>query len=294
MEGRVARVAAVTLTTLVASLALVASKATAATATLPDGARLLADQPYGSAPAQRIDVYLPNPQLRPAGGSPILVMVHGGAWMIGDKSSRGVVGDKLPHWVGRGWIFVSVNNRLLPEADPTTQADDVAHAVAYVQQHASAWAGDAGRLVLMGHSAGAHLVALLGASPARAAGAGARPWLATIPLDSAALDLQDLMAKRHPRFYDSAFGTDPARWADASPTARIAADATPMLLVCSSIRIDDSCGQSERFAARLVAQGGRAEVLAQPKAHNRIDIEVGQPGPYTDAIDAFIASVLPR
>jgi arylformamidase len=279
---------------LVASLAVAAAGAVAATATLPSGARLLADQSYGSAAAQRIDVYLPAPEARPPGGSPILVMVHGGAWMIGDKASRGVVGDKLPHWVGRGWIFVSVDNRLVPEADPATQADDVAHAVAYVQQHAASWGGDAGRLILMGHSAGAHLVALLGASPARAASAGARPWLATIPLDSAALDPQDLMSKRHPRFYDMAFGTDPARWADASPTARIAADATPMLLVCSSIRIDDSCGQSQRFATRLIAHGRRAEVLPEAKAHNRINVEVGQPGDYTDAIDAFIASVLPR
>ncbi len=275
-------------------LLVAAVGAAAATVALPSGARLLADQPYGNAVAQRIDVYLPAAEARPPGGSPILVMVHGGAWMIGDKSSRGVVGDKLAHWVGRGWILVSVNNRLLPEADPATQGDDVAHAIAYVQQHAPAWGGDASRMILMGHSAGAHLVALLGASPARAASAGARPWLATIALDSAALDLQGLMTKRHARFYDRAFGTDPARWADASPTARIAGDATPMLLVCSSIRIDDSCGQSQRFAAALAACGIRAEVLPEAKAHKRINVEVGQDGPYTDAIDAFIASVLPR
>ncbi|MDQ2927077.1 MAG: alpha/beta hydrolase [Pseudomonadota bacterium] len=279
---------------VLASLLVAAGSAAAATVALPSGARLLADQSYGSAVAQRIDVYLPAAEARPPGGSPILVMVHGGAWMIGDKSSRGVVGDKLAHWVGRGWILVSVNNRLLPEADPATQGDDVAHAIAYVQQHAPAWGGDASRMVLMGHSAGAHLVALLGASPARVASAGARPWLATIALDSAALDLQGLMMKRHARFYDQAFGIDPARWADASPTARIAGDATPMLLVCSSIRIDDSCGQSQRFAAALAVRGIRAEVLPEAKAHNRINVEVGQDGPYTDAIGAFIASVLPR
>ncbi len=279
---------------LVVAAALAAGPATAApAASLPPGARLLADQAYGPSARQQIDVYLPAEGTRPVGGSPILVMVHGGAWMFGDKTSRGVVGAKLEHWVAHGWIFVSVNNRLVPEADPLAQAEDVARALALVQSRAGVWGGDPRQLVLMGHSAGAHLVALLGASPAWATRLGVAPWAGTVVLDSAAIDLVTLMGKPHPRFYDRVFGTDPAGWPAASPTEQLRADATPMLLVCSTLRADDSCGQSERFAARLAAVGGRGRVLREALAHNRIDVDLGEPGTYTDDVDAFIASILP-
>ena len=111
-------------------------------APLPAGVRKLADVPYGSAGRQRIDVYLPPPGTAPASGAPILVMVHGGAWIFGDKSSPGVVGEKLAHWTAHGWILVSVNNRLWPEADPLTQARDVAAAIGLVQKEAASWGGD--------------------------------------------------------------------------------------------------------------------------------------------------------
>jgi acetyl esterase/lipase len=255
---------------------------------LPPGVRLLADLPYGPAARQRVDVYLPA--AAPPGGAPILVMVHGGAWMFGDKTSLGVVGHKLEHWSAHGWIFVSVNNRLLPEADPLRQAEDVAHALAFVQAHAAGWGGDPGRLILMGHSAGAHLVAMLAASPARAAGFGAAPWAGTVVLDSAALDLVGLMNERHPRLYDRVFGADRAAWPAMSPTARLAADATPMLIVCSTLRVDDSCGQSERFVAHVLGAGAAARVHSEKLMHNRIDVDLGLTGPYSDDVDAFIAA----
>jgi acetyl esterase/lipase len=254
------------------------------------GVHKLVDLAYGPSAKQRVDVYLP-----PAVGSaPIVVMVHGGAWMFGDKASRGVVGAKVDHWVMNGWILVSVNNRLLPEATPLQQADDVARALAFVQQQAAAWGGDATRVVLMGHSAGAHLVALLSASPALAARAGASRWAGTVVLDSAALDLEALMRERHPRFYDRVFGADGESWRATSPTARLGADAVPMLLVCSTLRRDDSCGQATRFAARANAAGVPARVHREPLAHAGIDAELGRPGPYTDDVDAFIAGILPH
>ena len=262
--------------------------------TLSAGVRKLADLAYGPSAKQRLDVYLPPAGSAPAGGAPILVMVHGGAWMFGDKGASGVVAAKIEHWSQHGWVFVSVNNRLLPEADPLTQARDVASALAFVQRSAPAWGGDARRLVLMGHSAGAHLVALLSAAPALAEQAGAQRWLGTVVLDSAALDLAGLMAEPHPRMYDRVFGADPAYWRSASPTGRLGAVSLPMLLVCSTVRADDSCGQSERFAARVGAAGGRAPVLREALPHNRVNTELGRPGAYTDAVDGFIASLLPR
>ncbi|MGZ5156640.1 MAG: alpha/beta hydrolase [Caldimonas sp.] len=260
-------------------------------AALPAGVPVLADLAYGNAARQRVDVYLPAPGNAPPHGAPILVMVHGGAWMLGDKTSRGVVGAKLGHWVAKGWILVSVNNRLWPEAEPLAQAEDVARALAFVQRHAAAWGGDAKRLVLMGHSAGAHLVALLGASPELASRSGAARWAGTVALDSAALDLAALMQRRHARFYDRVFGADPEAWRAASPAERLAADATPMLLVCSSLRADDSCGQAERFAARANALGAFARVRREALSHGAVNAELGRPGAYTEDVDAFIAAL---
>ncbi|MEP6720027.1 MAG: alpha/beta hydrolase [Variovorax sp.] len=263
---------------------LVASAPLLGFAQTPD----LPDLAYGPAPRQRMDVYLPARADR----APVLLVVHGGAWMIGNKALPQVVEQKFAHWVrDRGFILVSVNYRLVPEADPPTQAADVARALATVQQRAQSWGGDPSRVVLMGHSAGAHLVALLSARPALAAAQGAAPWRGTVVLDSAALDTAGLMQRPHLRFYDRAFGADPEVWRSASPTAQLSRGALPMLLVCSSQRRDDPCAQSRAFANKTIASGGRAEVLPQDLSHAQINAELGRPGAYTAAVDAFIASV---
>lgn len=254
---------------------------------LPDGIQRSSDIAYGTEARQRFDVYLPAHARR----APIIVMVHGGAWMIGNKSLPQVVENKVAHWVTRGAILVSINYRLVPRVHPAEQADDVAHALAKVQALAPAWGGDPDRVVLMGHSAGAHLVALVGASPLRAQRAGARPWLGTVALDSAALNLTGLMHQPHARFYDRAFGTDPAQWPDVSPIDALAAGAPPMLLVCSTQRPDHSCAQSAAFAARANARGVRASVSAQDLSHREVNATLGLPGSETEAVDAFLASI---
>lgn len=252
----------------------------------PANVQRLADVPYGADPRQRMDVYLP-----PAGQArgPVLVMVHGGAWMFGHKAAAGLLENKLAHWVAqRGFVLVSLDYRIVPQATPLEQARDVAHAVAAVQAAAPGWGGDPARLVLMGHSAGAHLVAWLGASPRRAQALGVRPWKATVMLDSAALDVPALMARRHAGLYDRAFGSDPAAWLAMSPAQGLEPGAPPMLLVCSLPRRDDSCGQSRRFASQAQTQGLVAEVVPQNLSHRDINTRLGEPGAYTDAVDGFL------
>lgn len=249
----------------------------------------IADLPYGPAPRQRVDVYAPAS--RPT-DAPLLVMVHGGAWMVGSKTSRNVVDNKAAHWLARGGVFVSVGYRLVPRATVAEQAEDVAQAIAYVQAHAREWGADPARLVLMGHSAGAHLVALVSASPQRAKAAGAAPWLGTVALDSAALDVARLMQARHPRFYDRVFGSDPAAWSAVSPIEALSAGAPPLLMVCSTLRPDDSCGQSRRFVERATSLGRRASLRPEALSHADINAQLGRPGAYTEAVDAFIDEVM--
>jgi acetyl esterase/lipase len=252
---------------------------------LPPGVRAIADLAYGSDPAQRLDVYVPA---RPGGDA--VLLVHGGGWRRGDKDNRKVVANKLADWSARGIVVVSVDYRLLPEADPLAQAGDVAASLAYAQRHAREWGADPSRFVLAGHSAGAHLVALLDADPALARAHGAAPWRGTVALDSAALDVTKIMGSRHPSLYDDAFGSDPAYWRATSPTLRLTRAAKPILLVCSSERAD-SCPQARGFAAAARRLGVRAEVLPEALSHGEINDRLGLPGAYTDAVDAFIASV---
>lgn len=275
----IARFAAIVLMSLLSLPALAAT---------PDGIKILRNVAYGPDKLQAMDVYLP-PNAKAA---PVILMVHGGAWRIGDKRHPPVTENKVARWVPKGFIFVSVNYPMVPESDPVGQADDIARALAAAQAAAPGWGGDPARFILMGHSAGAHLVSLLNADPARAAKLGAKPWLGTISLDSGALDVPAIMNHRHPRLYDEAFGDDPALWTASSPIHHLTKASPPWLGVCSSNRAT-SCGANKIYAAKSRDLGLRAETLGEPLSHGEINADLGKPGAYTDAVEAFMASLDP-
>lgn len=248
-------------------------------AQLPAGARMLRDVAYGDAAAQRFDVYLPAD----ARNAPLIVMVHGGGWRRGDKTHDRVLDNKLAHWLPAGVIVVSVNYRMLPEADVAVQRDDVAAALDRVRTLAPTWGGDASRLVLMGHSAGAHLVALLATtSPPGVRG--------TVLLDSGALDVERLMNERHARLFDEAFGPDPAFWRATSPRHQLSGAGQPWLAVCSSRR-RQACDQVDVFAQSVRELGGRIDILPLDLSHGDINARLGLPGSYTQRVDDFLRGI---
>jgi acetyl esterase/lipase len=279
---------------------------------LPDGTTRLLDQPYGDSPRQRFDVYLPaQPFSSPdplrketdtMPGRALVLMVHGGAWVAGDKTMPRVVDHKMRHWLEQGVAFASTDYRLLPEAPgPIEQARDVALALARLQQRATDWGVDPKRIVLVGHSAGAHLVALLSANPAMAYEVGAQPWLGSVLLDSAALDLEAEMKTVAPavqRLYRRAFGSDEQAWAQYSPLRRLTSDGVTMLVVCSTLRRNDACEPARTFARRAESLSVDASVLPTRRTHAQINDELGLPNDYTQAVDVFLgrldAAFLPR
>jgi len=255
--------------------------------TPPPGITVERDLAYGSDPAQRLDVY----RGADSKNAPVIMMVHGGGWRRGDKGGPTMVKNKVLHWVGKGWVLVSVNYRLVPAANPAEQAEDIGRALAFAQGKARSWGGDPARFVLMGHSSGAHVVALVSADGSLATRHGAQPWLATVAIDSAALDIEAIMNRKHYGLYDTAFGSDPALWREASPMARLKGKpAAPMLMVCSSKR-DDSCPPAREFAAKANAFGGRVTVLPIELNHAQINDQLGIGGAYTDAVDEFLRSL---
>lgn len=240
---------------------------------------------YGPDPAQRIDVYSDKAHTR----APIIVMLHGGGWKRGTKTMPSVWKDKVAWWVPRGYVFISVETRLLPEARPDEQAEDFAQAVAFIQANAATWGGDPSRVVLMGHSAGAHVAALLAGDADLRRRHGVAPLRGAVALDSGALDLEAVMRARHFQLYDYAFGDDPAYWKQVSPLRRISSDAPPIMVVCSSRRHPRVCDEARDYARAAAKKGVPVSVLPVALSHGRINGDLGQPSAYTTAVSDWIA-----
>ena len=266
-------------------------QAAAAEAALPAGVQRIADVPYGSDPRQRMDVYVPTGLAASAVRAPVIFMVHGGGWRHGDKAMGRVVQEKVARWVPLGFVLISVNYRLLPDTPVAEQERDVQAALMAAQQRAPQWGADSGRFILMGHSAGAHLVALLNARAPQALREGAWPWLGTVSLDSAMMNVPARMRAPHLPLYDDAFGTDPAYWVALSPFHQWTTGAPPMQMVCSTQRADDPCQQSDAMARHVRTRGGRAEVLPQDLDHGEINAQLGLESDYTRAVETFMASL---
>lgn len=249
--------------------------------------QVIRDVAYGRDDNQRFDIYLPQ---RGVQNAPVIFMVHGGGWYRGDKAMRSVVANKVAHWVPKGYVFISTNYRMLPQATPVEQAEDIARAVIAAQRNAATWGGDPSKFILMGHSAGAHLVALVSAAPERALRLGATPWLGAILLDSASLDVVQTMEGPHLSLHDRAFGSDPAYWRRASPYHHLTGGAPSMLAVASTER-KSSVPQARHFAAKAVSLGVRVQVLEQALTHREINEQLGTRGVYTAVVDAFISSL---
>ena len=238
---------------------------------------------YGDNPLQTLDVY-PS-QTHHNTPVPIVLFVHGGAWLGGDKRDVTVIEPKRTYFDEHGGVlYVSVNYRLTPEADAYAQTWDVANAVKFVLAHARQWGGDTNRMILMGHSAGGHIVALLGANPSKF---GLKPWRGTVALDSAAFNVQDIMTHKHFPYYDPAFGSDEDQWAEASPIDQLQKNATPFFLVCG-LQGPFTCDKAQAFADKANAMGIYAKVRGEDLEHIEINDALGENGAYTDAVFGFM------
>ena len=246
---------------------------------------------YGSNAAQKLDLYVPT-TARPQKGYPIVVYVHGGGW---SKGSKEMVQQKPDFFNAQGWAFASVGYRLLPEAPVEQQAADVAAALARIRREAATLGIDSSRIVLMGHSAGAHLSALVGTDP-QWLGSDLAGLAGVILLDGAAYDVAAQMrqaAFMTRRTYEPAFGTDPARQARLSPTLHAAAPNAPRWLILYVSRRADATAQSKALGSALQQAGAKVQLEGvDGESHMTINRELGAPGnPQTDLVLAFLRNL---
>ena len=244
---------------------------------------------YGPHPQQVMDVYFPVKALTDKTPAPLIVMVHGGAWSRGDKNNASVVKNKMDYWTKQNWIFISINYRLVPDVTVQQQTQDIAEALIYIQKQAPNWHADSKRLVLMGHSSGAHLVSLLTTRPLWLT-SQPKPWRATVALDSAAYHVEKIMQTRHARLYDQAFGDQPSNWRALSPTFQLQQALPAFLAVCSTTRPDQPCAQAQQFIQQAQKLGTKVQLLPLPLSHIEINKSLGKNNPYTQAVNQFIQS----
>jgi acetyl esterase/lipase len=247
--------------------------------------------PYAEPKTERqtLDVYAP-----PEGKDhPVVVWIHGGGWKLGDKRN---VQQKPQAFVDQGYVFVSINYRFVPQVSVKEMTADVARAIHWVHDHAREFGGRPDAIFVMGHSAGAHLAALVCTDDRylKAEGLSLSIVKGCVPVDTAAYDIPTRSAGAGPLAAANAaavFGTDAAMHRELSPLNFVAKEKyIPAFLILHVADRAESKAQSELFAKALRESGIEATVVpAAGKTHGTINSELGLPGDKpTQALFEFV------
>ncbi len=110
----------------------------------------------------QLDIWC-SPDLRPGDKAPVLLQVHGGAWVIGNKEQQGI--PLMERLAEHGWVCVAINYRLSPRAAWPDHIVDVKRSVAWIKEHIADYGGDPDFVAITGGSAGGHLSSLAALSP---------------------------------------------------------------------------------------------------------------------------------
>jgi arylformamidase len=231
-----------------------------------------------------LDIYAPKTGTAAARDlRPVLVMIHGGAWQIGDKATPNIGSRKAATFVSNGFVYVAINYRLSPSVRYATQAGDVAKALAWVVQNIGHYSGDPGRIYVMGHSAGAHLAALVATDESYLTREGLNlKTIKGVVLLDGPYDIPWVMehigTRGRDMLFTPAFGNDPKVWSNASPIDHISAGkGIPPMLILYANR-PRSPEVSRHLAQALKAAGvPAAAVEVQGKNHAAMNRDVSNP-----------------
>lgn len=226
---------------------------------------------------QTLDLYAP----RTGSDHPIVVWIHGGGWRQGDK--RGVQA-KPQAFVDKGFVFVATNYRFVPQVTVKEMTGDVAKAIRWAHDHAKEYGGNPNAIFVMGHSAGAHLAALVCTDDRylKAEGLSLSIVKGCVPVDTAAYDVPQRFAQfgaSKSSEGKAIFGDSEASHKELSPITYVGkVKSIPAFLILHVADRPDSKAQSEQFAKALQNAGVSATVVpAEGKTHGTINSELGLP-----------------
>ena len=245
---------------------------------------------YGEHPLQQLDFYSAG-----AGERPLLIFLHGGAWQFGDKARR-LTDAKAPFARGEGWHFASLNFRLVPEVGVADMARDVAAGVALLVAEAGALGIDPQRVVVMGHSSGAQLAALVATDPCylAEAGLGVDALAGVIANDGAGYDPREPSLRAewlHRRLIAPAFPADARAELSAALHAASAPNAGAFLILHAGRNL--GARHAELLEAALRQAGTPVErhgfAGRSPRAHVMLSRKFGAEGfPATEVVRRWL------
>ncbi|MDO8540006.1 MAG: alpha/beta hydrolase [Opitutaceae bacterium] len=267
------------------------------------GQNLKSNLPYASPAHERhvLDIYAPPG----AKNLPVVFWIHGGGWQTGDKTS---VQEKPRAFAARGFVFVSTNYRLLPAVDMGTLTRDVAKSLGWVHAHIAEHGGDPQRILVMGHSAGAQLAALICTDDRylKAESVSFSVLKGCVPVDGDTYDVPAIIETAETRRrvhgqppakfgHREKFGNDPAKHRDFSAVTHVAkGKGIPPFLILHVADHPDNTAQAFRFGAVLKQAGIPVKVFgAKETNHNRLNANLGTEGdPSTKELYEFLDRAL--
>lgn len=263
------------------------------------------DIPYAEPAHERqvLDIYAP----KGAKNLPVVFWIHGGGWQVGDKRDVQV---KPQVFVDKGFVFVSTNYRLLPDVDMGTLIRDVAKSLRWVHDHIAEYGGDPKRILVMGHSAGAQLAAIV-CTDDRYLKAESLPLSivrACVPVDGDTFDVPAIIEVAETRWkthglppskfgHREKFGNDPAKHRDFSAVTHVSKDKNiPPFFILHVAEHPDTRAQALRLGNALKDAGVPVTVFgARETTHSKVNADIGQPGDAaTKALFEFLETALKK
>ena len=261
------------------------------------------DLPYAEPadPRQQVDIYAPEG----AKNLPVVFWIHGGGWQAGDRTSIQV---KPQAFADKGFVFVSTGYRLLPNVDMVTIFRDVAKSVHWVHDHIAEHGGDPKRILVMGHSAGAQLAALICIDDRylKAEGLSLAMIKGCVPVDGDTYDVPAIIETAETRLrvhgmpmpklgHRLKFGNDPEKHRDYSAVTHVAkGKGIPPFLILHVADHPDTTAQAQRLGAVLKDAGIPNKVFgAKETNHTRLNDNLGlTDDPATQALFEFVGESL--
>lgn len=246
---------------------------------------LTPDVSYGDLPRQRLDIYQPA-DASPA--SPVIVFFYGGSWKSGERRQYRFVGEALTR---KGYTVVVPDYRLHPDVTFPAFMTDSARAVRWARDNLRGRSGENRRLFLSGHSAGAHIAALLAVDTRYLKDVGLSPDILCGVIGLAGPYVFDPNRYRSTRaVFAGLDNTDIAR-----PVKRISGRTPPFLLIHGDADTTVRASNTTEFAAALHGAGTAVTTRLLPDiGHSKILLSISEPfddiAPVNDMISAFVDS----